>query len=257
VDTDRRVKREIIAFSTGLIAGAAVVAAWPGRAVKAPEPGTADASGSASARVAERLPLRDTPVVVVTRVQPTNSELSEPPTTGISERRSKKRHEHEEDKHGRKTGANQATNGQPAQAAASTNLQPLTVDEMRTQLQGALQQYADMGDKDVRDAWIDYSATFAKVGLPSEEIADALGRMFEQERSTELKVTILEELGGLQGPAAFDKILLGLNVTQPSEAREAAVSALGDLRDPRALSVLRELLQDRDVQGPRRGAGRA
>jgi HEAT repeat protein len=70
--------------------------------------------------------------------------------------------------------------------------------------------------------------------------------MFRDENSVEVKTDILDELGDLGDPSAFDQIVQGLDQHQPDEVRTDAIQALDTLGDKRAIPLLQPLLADRD-----------
>ena len=52
-------------------------------------------------------------------------------------------------------------------------------------------------------------AKLADAGVPKSQIASALGYLFRDENSTEVKTDILNELGNLEDPSAYDQIVAG------------------------------------------------
>ena len=107
--------------------------------------------------------------------------------------------------------------------------------------------YATLDDKDKRSTLADNVANMVDSGTSKPEVAQALGTMFREETSVELRTDLLSKLADLEDPAAFDQIVQGLNPNQPDEVRAAAVSALEDLGDHRALPILQQLLSDGDL----------
>ena len=85
-------------------------------------------------------------------------------------------------------------------------------------------------------------------GLPKPQAVEALGKMFAMESSVEVKSHLLEELGDLEEPAAFDQIVKAFDSHQPQEVWVAAIEALETLGDQRAIPILRQQLTDPDEE---------
>ena len=86
----------------------------------------------------------------------------------------------------------------------------------------------------------------ADAGVPKPQIASALGDLFRDENSTEVKADILNELGNLEDPSTYDQIVAGLDQHQPDEVHTAAIEELDSLGDKRAIPLIQRFLTDRD-----------
>jgi HEAT repeat protein len=89
-------------------------------------------------------------------------------------------------------------------------------------------------------------AKLADAGVPKPQIASGLGYLFRDENSVEVKTDILNELGNLEDPSAYDQIVAGLDQHQPDEVHTAAIEALDSLGDKRAIPLIQPFLTDRD-----------
>lgn len=148
-----------------------------------------------------------------------------------------------------------SSTGQPVSAENPTPAGPLSpsplfndtaVQNLDSRLQEALRNFHKSTDKVDRSTTASDVAKLADAGVPKQQIASALGYMLRDENSVEVKTDILDELGNLDDPAAFDQIVQALDQHQPDEVRKAAVEALDSLGDKRAIAVLQPLLTDRD-----------
>jgi len=141
------------------------------------------------------------------------------------------------------------TSGSQPQATALPN-SPISgdtpIENMDSRVQEALRNFHTAADKIDRSTMASDLAKLADAGVPKQQIASALGYMFRDENSVEVKTDILNELGDLDDPSAFDQIVRGLDQHQPDEVRTAAIEALDSLGDKRAIPVLQPLLADRD-----------
>ena len=72
-----------------------------------------------------------------------------------------------------------------------------------------------------------------------EEVRDA---------ATEAMVSLLQGLVDAKDPAAFDQMVHALQPSLPRDVREAAIDGLENLEDKRAVPVLKQFLQDDDVE---------
>jgi hypothetical protein len=120
------------------------------------------------------------------------------------------------------------------------------VQNLDSRLQEALRKFHTAADKIDRSTMASDAAKLADAGVPKPQIASTLGYMFRDENSVEVKTDILDELGDLDDPSAFDQIVQGLDQHQPDEVRTAAIQALDSLGDKRAIPLLQPLLADRD-----------
>ena len=82
----------------------------------------------------------------------------------------------------------------------------------------------------------------------SREVVEALGVMFHQERSTEVRIDILNYLLYLDDPSSFQLLVQGADPNQPQEVRKAAIAVLGDYDDTWAVPTLQQLLSDGDAE---------
>ena len=89
-------------------------------------------------------------------------------------------------------------------------------------------------------------AKLAEAGVPKPQIANALGSLFRDENSVEVKTDILNELGNLEDPSTYDQIIAGLDQRQPDEVHTAAIEELDSLGDKRAIPLIQPFLTDRD-----------
>jgi HEAT repeat protein len=142
--------------------------------------------------------------------------------------------------------------GQQAAAENQTPLAPsplfndTAVQNLDSRLQEALRNFHKASDKVDRSTTASDVAKLGDAGVPKQQIASTLGYMLRDENSVEVKTDILDELGNLDDPAAFDQIVQALDQHQPDEVRTAAIEALDSLGDKRAIPVLQPLLTDRD-----------
>ena len=86
----------------------------------------------------------------------------------------------------------------------------------------------------------------ADAGASKPQIASALGELFRDENSAEVKTDILNELGNLEDPSTYDQIVAGLGQHQPDEVHTAAIEELDSLGDERAIPLIQPFLTDRD-----------
>jgi HEAT repeat protein len=130
--------------------------------------------------------------------------------------------------------------------AASQVPGDIASQNLDSRLQDALRNFHATASKIDRSTMASDIAKLADVGVPKPQIASALGYLFRDENSVEVKSDILNELGDLEEPSAYDQIVQGLDQRQPDEVRVAAIEALDSLGDKRALPILQPLLTDRD-----------
>jgi hypothetical protein len=121
-----------------------------------------------------------------------------------------------------------------------------SIPNLDIRLQEALTNFHLAVDKVDRYTIANDIAKLADAGVPKPQIASTLGSMFRDENSVEVKTDILDVLGDLDDPSAFEQIVPGLDTKQPDEVRVAAIEALNSLDDKRAIAVLQPLLTDRD-----------
>lgn len=77
----------------------------------------------------------------------------------------------------------------------------------------------------------------------------SLAKLFQAETDVDLKIEILDALADIRGGADAKLTLLtaAIHPQQHQEVRQAALEALADLGDPRALPMVQQLLSDPDV----------
>jgi HEAT repeat protein len=138
----------------------------------------------------------------------------------------------------------QISTGSPTEAEASAS--DIAVQNLDSRLQDMLRNFHTTGDRVQRSAMATEMGKLADAGVPKPQIASALGYLFRDENSVEVKTDILNELGDMEDPSAYDQIVQGLDQRQPDEVRVAAIEALDSLGDKRALPILQPLLTDRD-----------
>lgn len=131
-------------------------------------------------------------------------------------------------------------------APTSPLLGDTSIQNLDTRLQDALNNFHKAADKTDRSTMASDIVKLADAGVPKQQVASALGYMFRDENSVEVKTDILGDLGDLDDPSAFDQIVPALDSKQPDEVRTAAIEALDSLGDKRAIAVLQPLLTDRD-----------
>jgi len=136
--------------------------------------------------------------------------------------------------------------------ANSTNMsdmaQTLLIQHLHPQLQAALKQYPSLDSKNERSALADDVANLVDDDVPVPEVVEALGVMFHQERTVEVKTDILNNLLNLEDPSSYQLIIQGLDPNQPQEVRTAAISVLGGYDDSWAVPTLQQLLSDSDAE---------
>jgi hypothetical protein len=122
----------------------------------------------------------------------------------------------------------------------------IPVQNLDSRLQEALVNFHKAADKVDRSTVAIDVAKLADAGVSKPQVASTLGYMLRDENSVEVKTDILNQLGDLGDPAAFDQIVPALDQHQPDEVRTAAIEALDSLGDKRAIPLLQPLLTDRD-----------
>jgi hypothetical protein len=145
---------------------------------------------------------------------------------------------------GQQVSADSQTQTDTLAASPSTNDVP--IQYMDTRLQQALQNFPTLSNKIDRSMIAIDMGKLADTGVPKPQIASALGDLFRDENSVAVKTEILNELGNLDDPSAFDKIVRGLDQNQPDEVHMAAIEALDSLGDKRAIPLIQPYLTDRD-----------
>jgi hypothetical protein len=132
----------------------------------------------------------------------------------------------------------------PTQAEASAS--DIPVQNLDSRLQDMLRTFHTTGDRMQRSAMATEMAKLADAGVPKPQVASALGYLFRDENSTDVKTDILNELGNLEDPSAYDQIVAGLGQSQPDEVHAAALEELDFLGDKRAIPLIQPFLTDRD-----------
>ena len=137
----------------------------------------------------------------------------------------------------------------PTQAEAFTGAplaSDIPVQNLDSRLQDMLRNFHTTGDRIQRSAIATEMGRLADAGVPKPQIASGLGYLFRDETSVEVKTDILNELGNLEDPSAYDPIVAGLDRHQPDEVHAAAIDALDYLGDKRAIPLIQPFLTDRD-----------
>jgi hypothetical protein len=152
-------------------------------------------------------------------------------------------------------GGNSNVVEQPIAADSPTQAEALTaaplasnipVQNLDSRLQDMLHNFHTTGDRAQRSAIATEMRKLADAGVPKPQIASALGDLFRDENSTEVKADILNELGNLEDPSTYDQIVAGLDQHQPDEVHTAAIEELDSLGDKRAIPLIQPFLTDRD-----------
>ena len=217
-------RKELLIFAGGVVVGVGVMALWTVLSTRTTEP---DVVSSVTRN--DSLPVRRSSEiqnsVPVKRPRPRDTTVqSESPTRVANE-----------------TPLPQDTVAVPSPAPA------MAVPYLDTRLQTALRTYQTTSDKIDRSVLVGEVVKLADAAVPKPQVAVALGTMLQEENSVDVKTDILDELGNLDDPAAFDQIVQGLSLSQPQEVRLEAIDALDMLGDKRAIPLLQQLLKDHDA----------
>ena len=143
----------------------------------------------------------------------------------------------------------QISAGSPTQAevlTAATLASNIPVQNLDSRLQDMLHNFHTTGDRAQRSAIATEMRKLADAGVTKPQIASALGDLFRDENSAEVKADILNELGNLEDPSTYDQIVGGLDQHQPDEVHTAAIEELDSLGDKRAIPLIQPFLTDRD-----------
>jgi HEAT repeat protein len=143
----------------------------------------------------------------------------------------------------------QISQDSPTQAealAAAPLANDTSMQNLDSRLQDKLRDFHTTGDRAQRSAIATEMRKLADAGVPKPQIASALGNLFQDENSVEVKTDILNELGNLEDPSAYDQIVAGLGQHQPDEVHAAALEELDSLGDKRAIPLIQPFLTDRD-----------
>jgi hypothetical protein len=135
---------------------------------------------------------------------------------------------------------------QAEMAAAAALASDIPVQSMDSRLQDMLHNFHTTGDRGQRSAMATEMRKLADEGVPKPQVASALGDLFRDENSTDVKTDILNELGNLEDPSAYNQIVGGLDQHQPDEVHTAAIEELDSLGDKRAIPLIQPFLTDRD-----------
>lgn len=105
--------------------------------------------------------------------------------------------------------------------------------------------YAATADVDDR-----IDIVYALAGDGSPEALNVLGRLFRNEKDTQLKAEILTCVDSFDEPVNTKLFILSTAISagQPEEVREAAIDALESVVDRRAIPIWRTLLNDKDFE---------
>jgi len=137
----------------------------------------------------------------------------------------------------------------PTQAEAFTAApvaSDIPLQNLDSRLQDMLRNFHTTGDRVQRSAMVTEMAKLVDAGVPKLQVASALGDLFRDENSVEVKTDILNELGNLEDPSAYDQTVAGLGQHQPDEVHRAAIEALDSLGNKRAIPLIQPFLTDRD-----------
>lgn len=143
----------------------------------------------------------------------------------------------------------QISAGGPTQAdvlTAAPLASNVPVQNLDSRLQDMLHNFHTTGDRAQRSAIATEMRKLEDAGVPKPQIASALGDLFRDENSAEVKADILNELGNLEDPSTYDQIVAGLDQHQPDEVHAAAIEELDSLGDKRAIPLIQPFLTDRD-----------
>jgi hypothetical protein len=135
--------------------------------------------------------------------------------------------------------------GNPTQAEAPL-ASDIPVQNLDSRLQDILRNSHTTGDRIQRSVMANEMAKLTDAGVPKPQIASGLGYLFRDESSVEVKTDILNELGNLEDPSAYNQIVAGLGQHQPDEVHTAAIEELGFSGDKRAIPLIQPFLTDRD-----------
>ena len=215
-------RKELLIFAGGVVVGAGVMALWP---------------------VFSTTPSKPNAVSSTTRDERPAIKTKKPSSAHVKKTSSR-------DTTVQSDNPTQATDGNRLAAntvAQPTPAPPIAVPYLDTRLQTALRTFQTTSDKIDRSVLVGEVVKLADAAVPKPQVAVALGTMLQQENSVDVKTDILDELGNLDDPAAFDQIIQGLGQNQPQEVRIEAIDALDSLGDKRAIPLLQQLLSDHDT----------
>ncbi len=217
-------RKELLIFAGGVVVGASVMALWPVVS------NTNKPNAVNSTTRDERLPIERS------SRKPSSAHLKKQPLREAPV---------QSDNPAQATDGNRLLQNTVAE---TTPTPPMTVPYLDMRLQTALRTFQTTSDKIDRSVLVGEVVKLADVAVPKPQVAVALGTMLQHENSVDVKTDILDELGNLDDPAAFDQIIQGLGQNQPQEVRIEAIDALDMLGDKRALPLLQRLLSDHDTE---------
>lgn len=118
-----------------------------------------------------------------------------------------------------------------------------------------VQQYQSLaGQVQARTDLIQDVANAAGTTAPADQVAEALGKMFQMETDQNLKIELLDELGLLEHPSALVPILGAINPGQAAEVQESAIEAadtlLSDLAFTEDPAMFEPILKATDARYP-------
>jgi HEAT repeat protein len=128
----------------------------------------------------------------------------------------------------------------------SPSVSDIPIQNLDSRLQDTLRNFPTMSNSTERSTAAMDLSKLADSGVPKPQIATALGEMYRDETSVNVKTDILSALGDLDDPSAFDQIVPALDPHQPDEIHRAAIEALDSLDDKRAIPLIQPFLNDRD-----------
>jgi len=131
-------------------------------------------------------------------------------------------------------------------AAAAPSESGIPFEFLDTRLQDSIRSFQTASNRVNRSTMATDVLKLADAGVAKPQIASALGYLYHEDNSVDVKTDILGALGDLDDPSAFDQIVPGLGPHQPDEIHQAAIEALDSLGDKRAIPLIQPFLTDRD-----------
>jgi hypothetical protein len=113
-------------------------------------------------------------------------------------------------------------------------------------LQDALRQYPTLNEKDDRASLVMDVLGMTDNGATKQEVAQALGTMFHEEATTDLKLDLLDDLIMVGDNDSVPTFVEAIDPSQPKEVRTKAIIALENLGDSQTIPYLQQLLTDPD-----------
>ena len=141
----------------------------------------------------------------------------------------------------------ETTQPEPSATASPLSQRPTSPDNRAAEdrLVNTLAQYSS-ADEEARHNIVEHLADFVDEGLDKDHVAKALSSLFATEKSSDIKVLILDELEALDTSSLIGQVTPALSSDQPVDVRDEAIAILKDLGDKSAIAVLQPLLGDSD-----------